>query len=53
VEKIFKVHVVSVNVMNQHGKQRRLRMRVGFTGDWKKAIVTLKDGEHIDFFERV
>ena len=53
VEKLFKVHVVSINVMNQHGKRRRLRAREGFTGDWKKAIVTLKTGEHIDFFERV
>jgi large subunit ribosomal protein L23 len=53
VEKLFKVHVVSVNVMNQHGKRRRLRAREGFTGDWKKAIVTLQKDEHIDFFERV
>jgi large subunit ribosomal protein L23 len=53
VEKIFKVHVASVNILIQPGKRRRMRMREGFTADWKKAIVTLKEGEHIDFFERI
>jgi large subunit ribosomal protein L23 len=53
VEKIFKVHVTKVNVMNQEGKARRLRMKQGFTRDWKKAIVTLREGEHIDYYERM
>ena len=53
VEKIFKVHVTKVNVINMDGKARRLRQHAGFTADWKKAIVTLKDGEHIDYYERV
>ena len=53
VEKLFKVHVTKVNVINMLGKARRLRMHAGFTADWKKAIVTLHDGEHIDYYERV
>lgn len=53
VEKIFKVHVVKVNVINMDGKARRMRQHAGFTSDWKKAIVTLRDGEHIDYYERV
>ena len=53
VEKLFKVHVLKVNVINMLGKARRLRMHAGFTSDWKKAIVTLRDGEHIDYYERM
>jgi len=53
VEKAFKVHVVKVNLMNVRGKSRRLRLHQGFTREWKKAIVTLRDGEHIDYYERV
>jgi large subunit ribosomal protein L23 len=52
VEKAFKVHVLAVNVMNVSGKKRRLRMRMGETPAWKKAIVTLREGEHIDYYER-
>lgn len=49
VEKIFNVHVLKVRVMNNRGKWRRVRYRPGLTPDWKKAIVTLKEGEKIDF----
>ena len=48
VEKIFNVHVVRVNSMNNSGKWRRVRYQPGQTSDWKKAIVTLKSGEKID-----
>ncbi len=48
VEKIFNVHVVRINVMNNAGKWRRVRFQLGKTADWKKAIVTLKKGEKID-----
>ncbi len=53
VEHIFNVRVVSVNVMNVDGKTRRMGRRVGKTPDWKKAIVTLAEGESIEFFEGV
>jgi len=48
VEKIFNVHVESVNTMNVSGKWRRVRYHPGQTVAWKKAIVTLKKGEKID-----
>lgn len=48
VEKIFNVHVVRVNSLNNPGKWRRVRYQPGQTSDWKKAIVTLKSGEKID-----
>ena len=48
VEKVFDVHVESVNTMNVSGKWRRVRHVPGQTTAWKKAIVTLKKGEKID-----
>ena len=49
VEQIFKVHVTSVNTVKMHGKLRRVRLQPGYTPDWKKAVVTLKKGDTIDF----
>lgn len=48
IEKIFNVHVVKVNTLNNSGKWRRVRYQPGKTDDWKKAVVTLKKGEKID-----
>ncbi|MBI4871819.1 MAG: 50S ribosomal protein L23 [Candidatus Riflebacteria bacterium] len=53
VEKLFKVKVVEVNMQTVRGKYKRLGRNAGMTSDWKKAIVTLAPGEHIDFFEKV
>jgi len=53
VEKMFEVHVSSVNTMNLMGKDRRVGRSVGKRSDWKKAIVTLAEGETIDVFEGV
>ncbi|HWF19300.1 MAG TPA: 50S ribosomal protein L23 [Verrucomicrobiae bacterium] len=48
VQELFKVKVVRVNTMNVHGKDRRQRTtQAGKTSDWKKAIVTLKEGDKI------
>jgi large subunit ribosomal protein L23 len=49
VEKIFNVKVTAVNTMNYSGKNRRVRMAEGRTAAWKKAVVTLKEGQKIDF----
>ena len=51
VEKAFKVKVTAVNVMNAPGKERRRGMRVLPPHPWKKAIVTLKEGDKIELFE--
>ena len=49
VEKIFNVKVEKVNTMNRRGKHKRLRsMNYGMTAGWKRAVVTLKEGEKID-----
>lgn len=54
VEKIFKVEVAEVNVMNVRGKERGIGRRKGFAPNWKKAVVTLKAGQRIEeLFEGV
>jgi large subunit ribosomal protein L23 len=54
VEKIFKVKVQSVRTAIFHGKKRRQGRYVGRRPDWKKAYVTLKEGEKmIEFSEAV
>ena len=49
IEEIFSVTVIKVNTMNVTGKMKRVRYRPGLTRSWKKAIVTLKEGDSIDF----
>jgi len=51
VERLFKVKVLQVRTSNVMGKMKRLGKRYGKRPDWKKAIVTLKEGDRIDFFE--
>jgi len=53
VEETFDVAVTKVNVMIVPGKVRRWGRRLGVTSSWKKAIVTLADGDSIQFFEGV
>lgn len=48
VEQIYKVKVTKVNVLIAPGKAKRVRHQLGRTADWKKAIVTLKQGDKID-----
>lgn len=48
VESAFKVNVLSVRTMRQHGKMRRLRRDIGQRPDWKRAIVTLAKGQKIE-----
>jgi large subunit ribosomal protein L23 len=48
VQELFKVKVVAINTLNVHGKLRRQRTaQAGRAPDWKKAIVTLKEGDKI------
>ena len=51
VEKSFKVSVLQVRTMNVRGKKKRLGRHQGRKTNWKKALVTLKEGETIEFFE--
>ncbi|RME03188.1 MAG: 50S ribosomal protein L23 [Planctomycetota bacterium] len=48
VEKIFDVKVKKVRVMNYKGKPKRVRFTRGRTKSWKKAVVTLIEGDRIE-----
>ena len=48
VEMLFKVKVTAVNTLRQKGKVKRFRGRLGKRSDFKKAMVTLAEGENID-----
>lgn len=48
VEEIYKVNVMDVNTMRVAGKPKRVRLKLGRTPSWKKAIVTLKSGDTIE-----
>jgi len=52
-EVIFKVQVEDVRTQNYQGKIKRLGRNMGRRRHWKKAIVTLKPGQKIEFFEGV
>ena len=57
VEELFKVTVLNVNVLTSKRKEksrnRRRGRQVGYTSPWKKAVVTIKAGDSIEFFEGV
>jgi large subunit ribosomal protein L23 len=53
VERIFKVQVEDVRTQNYQGKIKRLGRTLGRRRHWKKAVVTLKPGQKIEFFEGV
>ena len=51
IEEIFKVTVINVNTVNVHGKMKRMGRTQGKTASWKKAVVTLREGDSIEVFE--
>ena len=53
VQKLFNVKVESVNTIVMRGKERRMGRGYAKTQNWKKAVVTLKEGDSIDFFADV
>lgn len=53
IESLFKVTVLKVRTSNVLGKVRRRGRVTGRRPDWKKAYVTLKEGDRIEFFEGV
>ena len=50
IEDIFNVHVKSVNTLWVKAKPKRVRVQSGYTRTWKKAVVTIADGETIEIF---
>ncbi len=53
IKKMFGVSPISVNIQNVKGKSVRFGRRIGRRSDWKKAIVSLKEGETINVYEGV
>jgi large subunit ribosomal protein L23 len=51
VQKLFKVTVLEVNTMRYRGKDRRMGRGYAKLQNWKKAIITLKEGDSIQFFD--
>jgi len=50
IQKLFNVKVESVNTMLYRGKDRRMGRGYAKMQNWKKAVVTLAEGQNIDFF---
>ena len=53
VEKIFKVNVLDVSTIRMKGKKKRVGRHFTKLPDWKKAVVTIKAGQRVEFFEGV
>ena len=53
VEKLFTVKVEGVRTMQYRGKERRVGRVLGRRAAWKKAVVTLREGDTIEIFEGV
>ena len=53
VETLFNVDVITVRTMRMPRKKRRLGRFFGYRAEWKKAIVTLSEGQPIEFYEGV
>jgi large subunit ribosomal protein L23 len=51
IETLFKVGVIDVNTLNMRGKDKRMGRGYAKLRNWKKAIVTLKAGDAIQFFD--
>ena len=52
ISTLFNVKVASVNTLVMPGKDKRFGRHVGHVGKWKKAVVTLAEGQEIDFFDK-
>ena len=53
IEKLFKVKVLDVNIMNIQGKSKRTGRIMGRRKSWKKVVVTLAPGSRIELYEGV
>jgi large subunit ribosomal protein L23 len=51
IEDLFKVTVIKIRTANFLGKERRRGRTIGRRANWKKAYITLKEGDRIEIFE--
>ena len=49
IELMFKVEVTAVNILNVNGKTKRAGKLMGKRNDWKKAYISIKTGQEINF----
>jgi len=52
-EKLFKIKVDKVRTASMPGRRKRVGLRMGYTSEWKKAILTLAEGQKLDFLEQL
>ena len=53
IEKIFKVNVIKVNTVKKKSKTKIIKNKIGKKKGYKKAIVTLAEGDSIDFYSNI
>ncbi|OGI05900.1 MAG: 50S ribosomal protein L23 [Candidatus Margulisbacteria bacterium GWF2_35_9] len=53
VESLFSVKVKDVNTLNVRSKKKRMGKHMGQTSEWKKAMVTLQEGNKLENFEKL
>jgi large subunit ribosomal protein L23 len=53
VRKLYSVHPLKCNIIRTATKPKRVRYKLGYTASWKKAIITIAEGEKIAIFEGV
>ena len=53
IERRFDVKVEDVRTVSVRGKQKRMGAHTGRRSDWKKALVTLREGQTIDLYEQM
>jgi large subunit ribosomal protein L23 len=51
IQELFGVTARQINIIKVNGKKKRVRYRYGYTASYKKAVITIKDGETISIFE--
>lgn len=52
-EQLFNLKITKVRTANMHGKSKRVGKHSGTTSDWKKAIISLHEGQKLDFLEQL
>ena len=52
-EKLFNVKITKVRTANMHGKKKRVGRHLGHTNNWKKAVLSLAEGQKLDFLEEL
>jgi large subunit ribosomal protein L23 len=52
-EQLFNLKIKKVRIANMHGKSKRVGKHTGTTNDWKKAIISLNEGQKLDFLEQL